>query len=81
MNSKTTIFKDDLPTWKRWCAVQNMNSYELMRARAIIRYAYMKVKSELYKTLTTRDDFKKPLSDCKINKNKVNIRNKGTTLM
>jgi len=61
----------DLPTWRRWCKAKSMTSAELINA--IMRHATLARQAELYKTLPSRDDYKRPLSGCKIDKKKITI--------
>jgi hypothetical protein len=76
---KTTIeiYAADLQTWHRWCKKMKLKSAPLMHE--IMSAVQNKVRDKLYAQLTTRDDFKKPLSGCKIDKSKISIEKSGSS--
>jgi len=80
MKTKTTIeiLKDDLPTWKKWCHAKSMTSSGLMSE--LIRQVHLKLQNRLYLSLTPPVNFKKPLSNCKIDKKKITIEKTMSTL-
>ncbi len=77
---KTTtieILESDHLTWKRCCKKKGKSSK--MTFHDLINKINNKILFENYiKTLSTRNDFKKPLTGCKIKKYKKTIEKKGS---
>lgn len=74
-----SIFKSDKPTWNRWKRKTGLKDAALLNR--IINSAQSKIQYDEFvkRDLTPRDDFKRPLSDCKIDKKKVFIEKTCTT--
>lgn len=62
-----TIYKKDLPTWKRCCGKKEKGSQDTFND--LMNSIDSAVKYKRYvETLATRDDYKRPLSGIKIDK-------------
>lgn len=80
MKDKSIIdmYTEDLPTWKRWKKKKNMSNAELLHK--ILAYGVNKVLFDNFmRSLTSRNDYKKKLSHCKIDKSKLPIEKRGAT--
>jgi hypothetical protein len=80
MQDKSIIdmYTEDLATWKRWKRKKNMSNSKLLHT--IITYGTNKVLFDNFmRSLTSRDDYKKSLSHCRIDKSKVTIEKRGAS--
>jgi len=58
--SSVGIYKEDIPTWKRWCKTLGLSSFELIRK--MIEESKNRRMQEFYKTLPPRvEKIDKPL--------------------
>lgn len=77
MPNKTTtieIFHYLAPTWNRWKKIKHCSSAELHKQ--ILEAAQDKIRFDTYvKSLSLIDNYKRPLSYCKIDKSKLSIGN------
>ena len=79
MKAKSIIdmYTEDLPTWRRWKKKKKMNNAELLHT--IISYGVNKVLFDNFmRSLTSRDNYKRPLTGCKIAKSKITIEKTGS---
>ena len=74
----TGMYKKDKSTWNRWKRKTGLNDAELHER--IVNSAVDKLLYDEFvkRDLTTRDDFKRPLSGRKIDKSKISIENRCT---
>jgi len=75
------MYEDDFPTWKRWKKKRKMNNAELLHT--IITHGVNKVLFDTFmRSLTSRDDYKRPLKNvniCKERRYKISIEKRGAT--
>ena len=61
------IYRKNLATWKSWRKAKKLTSCEMMQA--LINHVDQKLQQNFYLSLARSSNFKKPLSDIKLDKN------------
>jgi hypothetical protein len=67
MNTTIEIYNKNLPTWKSWCKTKKLTSCEMMQE--IMDHVDHKIQQNFYLSLIRQENFKKPLSGIKLDKN------------
>lgn len=75
MKATTTkrVYKEDTPTLARWMKKLKIKSFPELIHRWI-NEVDLKVHENFYNQLTSRTNYQKPLSGCKIDKSKICIQ-------
>ena len=73
------ISRDDLQWWKECCEKLDMNSSEAFSK--LKRSVMLKLQNKFFESLPMPSNYKKPLSNIKIDKCKISIQKSGTSFI